>query len=172
MRNGRGFTLLEVMIALGILAVTLTALLQSQAGSLRGAARVGNVSIGTLLARSKMVDLEYKLVDEGFTEGDKEESGDFTEEGFADFSWHATIREVKLDLSGLGSLCGAMGKEKEAAADCEALVGGLGGAMTGFVDEIQRGLRAVELTVSWKEGQYQDQVNVRCLVTRDGLGLS
>ena len=57
----RGFTLLEVMVAVSILAIGLIVMLQSQAVSLSHAGRARSVAVATLLARSKMVDVEQKL---------------------------------------------------------------------------------------------------------------
>ncbi|MEM6734211.1 MAG: prepilin-type N-terminal cleavage/methylation domain-containing protein, partial [Myxococcota bacterium] len=62
----RGFTLLEVMIALLILAVSLAVLLQAQAGSLANSSRARDMTVATLLARSKMIDIEQVVFDEGF----------------------------------------------------------------------------------------------------------
>jgi general secretion pathway protein I len=54
----RGFTLLEVMIALAILALVGVAFLRAQAGSIRLVDESNQVSLATLLAREKMAELE------------------------------------------------------------------------------------------------------------------
>ena len=65
-----GFTLLEVVIALGILAMSLTVLLESQASSVNSASRSRDLTVASLLARSKMVDIEAMLIEDGFVMGD------------------------------------------------------------------------------------------------------
>jgi len=60
-RSELGFSLLEVLIALLILAMSLTILLSSQSSSMAAASRSRDITIATLLARSKMVDIERKI---------------------------------------------------------------------------------------------------------------
>lgn len=60
-----GFTLLEVMVAVGILALSLTAIFSSQVGAMKVAERARKTNIATLLARCKMGELEEKIAKEG-----------------------------------------------------------------------------------------------------------
>lgn len=53
-----GFTLLEVMIALAILAMVAVAFLRAQAGSVRLVDEASQISLATLLAKEKMAELE------------------------------------------------------------------------------------------------------------------
>jgi general secretion pathway protein I len=53
-----GFTLLEVMIALAILALVGVTFLRAQAGSIRLLDESNQISLATLLAREKMAELE------------------------------------------------------------------------------------------------------------------
>jgi type II secretion system protein I len=57
-KNKCGFTLLEVMIALAILALVGVAFLRAQAGSIRLLDESNQISLATLLAREKMAELE------------------------------------------------------------------------------------------------------------------
>jgi general secretion pathway protein I len=57
-RGKTGFTLLEVMIALAILALVGVAFLRAQAGSIRLLDESNQISLATLLAREKMAELE------------------------------------------------------------------------------------------------------------------
>jgi general secretion pathway protein I len=63
----RGFTILEVMIAIVILAVGLSSLFASEAGAVRVAQRARTTTVATLLARCKMGEIEEKLAKDGFT---------------------------------------------------------------------------------------------------------
>ena len=63
-RKQAGFSLLEVVIALAILALGLATLLDAQSSSLRSTGRTRELTIATLLARSKMIDIEKELFDE------------------------------------------------------------------------------------------------------------
>ncbi|MCA9534910.1 MAG: type II secretion system protein [Myxococcales bacterium] len=60
-----GFTLLEVMVAVAILALSLTAIFSSQVGAMRTAARSRSISTASLLARCKMGEIEEQIANEG-----------------------------------------------------------------------------------------------------------
>ena len=167
-RDARGFTLMEVMISLAILGMSLGVLLTSQASSLDNASRSRDLTIATLLARGKMIDLEQELFDEGFTEGDQTDSDAFTEEGHPEIKWESKISEIQLDLSGMMDMCGGFGDEGGDDADCEGMLGGMGGMLDGFMEDLGRSLRLVELTVTWPVGdKYTENMVVRAVVSRE-----
>jgi general secretion pathway protein I len=87
----RGFTLLEATVALAILALALMAIFDLNAGAVAMHAYTKKLTVATLLARSKMTDLEQELYDKGFPADDDEQSGDFSDEGFSAFKWRAKI---------------------------------------------------------------------------------
>ncbi|HEY8211778.1 MAG TPA: prepilin-type N-terminal cleavage/methylation domain-containing protein [Myxococcaceae bacterium] len=91
MRRRAGFTLLETMVAMAILAGSLMAIARLNSGSVAMHAYTKKVTVATLLARSKMTDLEQELYDKGFSADDDEQSGDFSAEGFSSFKWRAKI---------------------------------------------------------------------------------
>jgi general secretion pathway protein I len=62
----RGFTLIEVMIAVVILAVGMSSLFTSEAGAVRIAQRARTTTIATLLARCKMGEIEERIFKEGW----------------------------------------------------------------------------------------------------------
>lgn len=174
-----GFTLLEVVIALGILAMSLSVLLQSQASSVNSAGRSRDLTVAALLARSKMVDIEAGLIEEGFVVGDIEEEGDFGDEGFEHVKYQSRVSEVQLDLSGLSTMCAGFAPEgvdaESAAADCEAMLGGVegfGGMLSTFTDDIGRSIRLVELKLSWSVGKYEESFKVRAFVTQQDFSLA
>lgn len=59
------FTLLEVMVAVAILGIALTAIFSSEAGAIKMAHRSRKVGIGVQLARCKMGEIEEKIAKEG-----------------------------------------------------------------------------------------------------------
>ena len=59
------FTLLEVMVAVAILALSLTAIFSSQVGAMRTAARSRHINTASLLARCKMGEVEEQIANEG-----------------------------------------------------------------------------------------------------------
>ena len=62
----RGFTLLEVLVALAILGLGLTSILSAQAGLFASSARSAFVTAASNLARCKLSEVEVKLLREGY----------------------------------------------------------------------------------------------------------
>jgi general secretion pathway protein I len=75
MRARRGFTLLEVMVAVAILGLGLTAILSAQAGAFATSKQARSISVATGLARCKMSELEEHLARDGFQELDETDNG-------------------------------------------------------------------------------------------------
>ncbi len=108
MKRNRGFTLLETVIALAILALALMAIFDLNSGAVANHVYTKHLTVASLLARSKMTDLEQKLYDEGFSNDDDEESGDFSAEGWPNYKWRAKIIAPKLDGVSPDQLIGAI----------------------------------------------------------------
>ncbi|WP_338867452.1 prepilin-type N-terminal cleavage/methylation domain-containing protein [Myxococcus stipitatus] len=108
MKRAQGFTLLEVVVALAILGLALMAIFDLNAGAVANHVYTKRLTVASLLARSKMTDVEQKLYDDGFSPDDDEESGDFSEEGWSQFKWKARIIAPKLDGVTPDQLIGAI----------------------------------------------------------------
>jgi len=126
----RGATLLEVMVALGILATSYVALLQVHGGAIRLSAYSRQVTIATFLARDKMEEITTKLDKEGFPDMDESEEGDFEEEGFPHFHWKLEIRKLELPVGAAfeqmaGNMFGS--EESSSGSDKQGLLERLGG---------------------------------------------
>jgi general secretion pathway protein I len=67
--HDQGFTLLEVLVALVILATTVVAVLQLFGGGLRLARTAGDHADAALLASARLADVEPGPLTEGATEG-------------------------------------------------------------------------------------------------------
>ena len=65
MRRRAGFTLVEVMVAVAILALSLSAIFSTEAGAARMAHRSRKMGIASLLARCKMGEIEEQIAAEG-----------------------------------------------------------------------------------------------------------
>lgn len=83
----RGFTLLEVVVAVAIIAIALGALLKSQAQSVSMAGEARFYTTAALLAQDKMAQLEM----EGF-DNLLEDAGDFGDD-FPGYRWKLTIQK-------------------------------------------------------------------------------
>lgn len=105
-RNRRGFTLLEVLIAVAILGLALTVILSSQVGLFSSHQHAGNLSVAVGLSRCKMGELEEKLLRTGYPLADENDEGpccgDEEERAF-----HCTFKIERVQLpkaSGLDSM--------------------------------------------------------------------
>jgi general secretion pathway protein I len=74
-RRRGGFTLLEVLVAVAILGLGLTAILSAQFSAVSGVAHARHMSVAIGLARCKMSEIEQELAVEGFPEVSLEGSG-------------------------------------------------------------------------------------------------
>ena len=82
-----GFTLLEVMVAMAILAIALVAVLRSQAHTVFVAGEARLSTTASLLAQSKLAEIESNREDST--------QGDFGED-FPNYSWETSIRKTEL----------------------------------------------------------------------------
>jgi general secretion pathway protein I len=208
-----GFTLLEVVVAMAILGISLLAIFDLNGGAVNSHAYTKRLSVATMLARSKMTDLEQDLYDKGFDTDDLEQSGDFRAEGWEAFTWKAQILAPRTtnispdkliealfnvpagpgggmaglaalfaggrdggvgsslaSIPGLSSLAGAAGASASSlppgatGATGLAALGPMAGLaqqqMTVLLDQIQKGVRQVHLTVSWKDGKRTESIDL------------
>jgi len=73
--RARGFTLLEVLVAVAILSLGLTMILSSQVGLFASASRGEHLTVATNLARCKMGELELELLKKGYPGTDTKDDG-------------------------------------------------------------------------------------------------
>lgn len=174
-RYGRhGFTLLETIVSLAILAISLSSLLSSNATSIDVIGRSRDLTVGTLLAQSKLIDIEQYLIDEKFKQGTEFLKGDFKDEGWPDYKWVAEVRELETDLlnftQGLDGLLPEAASMDSEAKDLmedsmEGILGMLGPMVDPFLDEISNSVRLIYLTISWPRGRYSQSISFSRLVT-------
>jgi len=91
MKSSSGFTLLEVMIAMAILAIALVAVFQSQSQSISMAGQAKFATTASLLAQSKMAECE-KMNPADINA----DSGNFGG-NFPDYSWKVDVMETQVE---------------------------------------------------------------------------
>jgi prepilin-type N-terminal cleavage/methylation domain-containing protein len=92
----RGFTLLEVMLALALVGVGLTVLIKSVASNMFAAQEAQMTGIVTDLSRAKMYDVEERLLKDGFMDTDQSDAGNFEDQGWPTITWAAKVEQVEL----------------------------------------------------------------------------
>ncbi len=87
-----GFTLLEVMVAVSIMATVLVILLGLQSRTMQDVAQAEHITTATLLAKRMMVDVIVSK-----NRQPVEEAGDFKDEdNFKDYTWKKTLSQIPL----------------------------------------------------------------------------
>lgn len=178
-RRPGGFTLLEVLVALALLAAALAAAADLAGGALRNHEYARELSSAVLLARGQMAALEERFEGSGFKDSDEEDSGDFSEGGRPDIRWKAQVLRPAPELSAeelLARLAGQAGAKD--ASDLIAKVLGQQVAPSGsgpttspaspavamvanllqtqlrqFGETLKRSVRELRLTVTWPSGR-------------------
>jgi prepilin-type N-terminal cleavage/methylation domain-containing protein len=114
-RRFSGFSLLEMMVAIALLSMGLVILLQVQARSMQLAQQAREMTVATMLARSKSLDCENDLLKKGFSIGDYDQDGNFEDDGYPTFYWECHAYKPNMpdpDAGGspdMGSALGALG---------------------------------------------------------------
>jgi general secretion pathway protein I len=155
MRLSRGFTLLEVMVAVAILGLGLTAILSAQFGSVKGVSHARGLSVAIGQARCKMSEIEEHLRREGFKELEERDSGACCGDGIPGFWCEWRIEkprfpdadaklnlDAKLDsqkLGALGKLATDGAKPGGAPVDPSAGLSGITDALGPAAEELASG---------------------------------
>lgn len=191
----KGFTLLEVMIAMSILVMALAALLGHEGIAIQMSDYSNRLGQATMLAQGKLLDLEAKLLDDGMDALDGCDSGDFRREGFKQFSWKACGHKLEMEEgaaeqitqrmmemaagSGFDPGGGAAGDldpasppgdpDKPSAGD--AVAGQLAmamGALPIFLQQLETQVRKVQLEVVWEDAVGPRKLVLERFVTELG----
>lgn len=187
-RRRGGFTLLEVMVAVAILALALTAIFSSEAGAIKVHHRARKTTVATELARCKMAEVEELLGEEGLPALEEVGTDGCCEDAEVDgysCDWAVTLVELPepqlegdaLGLEGEGEgEEGAAGAVGEGASMEDILAGGAPGAGMGGGDvmgemamqyaypvlkpALEEQVRRVTVTVKWNEGTSEHSFDV------------
>lgn len=179
----RGFTLLEVLVAMSLLALGLSALLGHQAVSVQMSHSSNQLGQANLLAQGKLLDLEHTLTSESMDVLDNCEDGNFRKEDFDEFEWKACAYKLEIEDGAieqigeqlLSTLSGSMGlnfMDTESLSDDQAKLLGQAtqflGAIPMFLQRLEDKVRKVRLEVTWNDSVGERSVVVERFVTSFG----
>lgn len=147
----KGFSLIEVMVAIAIMAVAFTAILNFQGQALFMVGRGQRITQATFLARQKMGELLLQIEKEYKTQRvfpeDKSESGNF-DRPHEKYKWEWTIRKVGIPMPG-----GEAGAPEAAMFKMVS-------------DQIKNSVREIKLVISWGEGEKERSIDVVTHITK------
>jgi general secretion pathway protein I len=98
MRTQRAFTLLEVMVAVAILGLSLTAILSAQAGLFSAGSHAQRESVAIGLVRCKMNEIEERMLKLGYPEVDTKDDGQCCEDNPANEGMHCSWEIQRVEL--------------------------------------------------------------------------
>jgi general secretion pathway protein I len=157
-----GFTLLEIMVAIAILSSTLVVLLSIVTNNVRATNHAKMTTSATFLARTKMVEIEDEILDNGFSDADENAAGSFKDLGYPQFRWETSIERIELPADLAQRSHDQATTDTQDAKDPMALLSGfLSGMMSSFIEPIRNGLqesvRKATVRVLWDEHGRPDQ---------------
>ena len=156
-----GFSLIEVLVSLAILAMSLVVLSRVVTANVSAANHARMTTAATFLARTRISMMEQSLLEYGFAEMDGEDNGDFSQEGFAAFRWYTKVERIELPADSTQKVQQASTKSSQSNNPMEMLSGFMGGFMATLMDPIRLGLqesvRKLTVRVKWNEAGKLEQ---------------
>ena len=166
--DSHGLTLLEVMVAMAILAVSMTSLMSSQMASIRATRYAQQVTSIAFLAEFQLIEVEYTMRKEGgWILQDKIYENTFAAQGWPDVRYKCIVDFLEIpDYSKLR----AAKDETDKASQGESSVyyknagdkafNALGMVWPMIKQAIERSIRKVKCTVFWKDGSLQNEYSI------------
>ena len=184
-QDQHGLTLLEVMVAMAILAISMTSLMSSQMASIRATRYAQQVTTIAFLAEFQLIETEYVMRKEGgWILQDKIYENNFAAQGWPDIRYKCVVDFLEIpDYSKLR----AAKDEEDRSQQGESTVyyknagdkafTALGMVWPMIKQAIERSIRKVTCTVFWKDGSLQNEYAISTfwadpeqLKTLPGLG--
>lgn len=165
--HSSGFSLLEVLVAVAVMAISFLAITQYQGQAMSRVRRTQNLTVATFLAREKMAEALLEIQKEHeqqkvFPE-DKEESGSF-EDPFQLYRWEWHVRKVAIPMpKGVGEEDG----DSEGGEGGETPPAGIQTIVFKMVnDHIKDAIREVKTKVIWDENGKEREIEVITHITK------
>jgi general secretion pathway protein I len=135
-----GFTLLEVLIAMAIMALALSSILSVESGSINASARAKQMNIVAMLVKNQMIKTEYEIEGKSFDEVEKEK-GEAFEAPYETYTWKREIKEITFPTINPGS-----SDPNDQSVDQNAET--MAKTISQF---LSKAIREVDVSVNWKK---------------------
>ena len=159
--DSHGLTLLEVMVAMAILAVSMTSLMSSQLASIRATRYAQQVTTIAFLAEFQLIEVEYTMRKEGgWILQDKIYENNFAAQGWPDVRYKCIVDFLEIpDYSKLRAAKDETDQSKQGESSVyyknagDKAFNALGMVWPMIKQAIERSIRKVKCTVFWKDGK-------------------
>ncbi len=150
-KSSDGFTLIEVMIALLILAVALTILNTSTTSSIASVQKAGALETIAQLLQQKASEFELTYKGKKFEELKESETGDFGSD-YPMYRWTVQVEDFPApNLAG-------MAQQDEGQEEMLLTI------LNKFSEHLQKAAKEVKVTVFWKAGEKEQEYSVTFLL--------
>jgi len=184
-KGDQGFTLLEVMVAMAILAMSMTSLLASQTASIRATRYAQQVTAIAFLVEFQLIETEYVMrKDGGWILQDKIYEGNFAAQGWPKIRHKCVVDFLEIpDYNKLRAAKDESDRAKQGESGLyykdasDKAFGALAMVWPMVKQAIERSIRKVNCTVYWKDGSIPNEFTISTfwadpekLKTLPGLG--
>jgi prepilin-type N-terminal cleavage/methylation domain-containing protein len=158
----RGFSLLEVMVALAILALSFAGLLLVQARATDLAVQARNISIATQLARLQLIECKEKAQKAISSVGDFKLEGDFSEQGHENFTFECHAPKFNMKTPSASKIDEQAKKKapEDKKGEMQSSASAMSPILTLITDSLGNAVRELVVIVRFGEEQAQDEVRV------------
>jgi len=141
----KGFTLLEVLIALAILSFSLMSIYRSQSITINVTDYIRKLNMASNLARLKMSQVIHEMKQDGLSDFDEKNEGDFELQDITGYSWEVEMLKIELPIpTDLDS--GALQEKNPTLA---ALAPFIKPQLENIKKNMEENVRQIKLTVYW-----------------------
>ena len=137
----KGFTLLEVLIAMSIMVVAFGAILSIESSAINVTNRAKQTNIQAMLLKNALIQTELEIEGKSFEEIQKEKTTPF-ESPYAEYNWSRKVKEVEFPNLVPSAGDGKSGEDQGSEQ--------LGKIVTKF---LSKAIREVEVSVNWKKAE-------------------
>ncbi len=158
-----GFTLLEIMVALAIMALSFTALFLVQGRATRLGSEARTISLATQLARYQLLECKKEAQKIIASASDFKLDGDFSELGFADFSWECHAPQFNMKAPSASQVDESIKRntpDEQKQQQKASAASTMSPIITMVTDTLGNSVRELALIIRWNEGEKSDELRV------------
>ncbi|MEZ4450205.1 MAG: type II secretion system protein [Nannocystaceae bacterium] len=162
-----GFTLLEVMIAVGILGMSMSALLTSQVSAVRATRYAQRLTSVAFLGEYAIVDIEWRMQkDGGWVNEDRRYEGNFSDLGWAEVQYNCLVDFLEIpEYSKIRAAKDAKDRDTDGNAAHYQDAGDKAFSALALVwpmvkAAIEQSIRKVTCKITWPDGREKGELSL------------